>query len=343
MKKQIKSFFCVIMCAITVITALPFITPNIFAEDIILTSSDGKWLYRLFDYTVNSVCAELHRYIGTESNVIIPESIDGYDVLKISEYCFYGDSIDEIAIPGTVASIEQNAFADSETLEKAYISDSVTDIADNAFDNCQNLTIYCSEKSYVYNYAKSNNIPVSTFVVAYIPNQIYTGNAIKPDVRVTVGGNELRKNSDYTVRYSDNVNVGTAYVYISGISDYKMLSSTANFTIITRSICDASVIRISAQTYTGSEIRPKPTVSFNGKILSEGTDYTLNYSSNINVGTAKITIKGIGNFSGSATYVFNIVEQQNDSGTVSKILEWFIKAMQYVKILFEAIIGIIKQ
>ena len=343
MKKYSKNILCIVLCAITAVTALPFVTLDISAEAGVLTSADGNWLYRLFGYTVNSICAELYRYTGSDKDVRIPESIDGYDVLKIAEYCFYGDDIDEVAIPGTVASIEQNAFADSEKLEKAYISDSVTAIADNAFDNCQNLTIYCSEKSYVYNYAKSNNIPVSTFVVAYIPNQVYTGNAIKPAVRVTMGGNELSNGSDYTVTYSDNVNVGTAYVYISGINDYKMFSSTANFTIITRSICEASVIRIPDQTYTGSEIRPTPVVSFNGKILREGTEYTLGYSSNINIGTAKITIKGKGNFSGSATYVFNIVEEQGDGGRFRKILELCITALQYLKIIFEATISIFKR
>ncbi|MBR3439306.1 MAG: hypothetical protein IKH13_07385, partial [Clostridia bacterium] len=118
---------------------------------------------------------------------------------------------------------------------------------------------------------------------------------------------------------------------------------TANFTIITRSICEASVIRIPDQIYTGSEIRPTPVVSFNGKILREGTEYTLGYSSNINIGTAKITIKGKGNFSGSATYVFNIVEEQGDGGGFRKILELCITALQYLKIIFEATISIFRR
>ncbi|MBQ6860531.1 MAG: InlB B-repeat-containing protein, partial [Clostridia bacterium] len=64
---------------------------------------------------------------------------------------------------------------------------------------------------------------------------------------------------------------------------------------------------ISDRTYTGSAIEPKPEITGFGKILVEGTDYTLAYSNNLNVGTATITITGKGNYAGTATTTFNIV------------------------------------
>ena len=40
--------------------------------------------------------------------------------------------------------------------------------------------------------------------------------------------------------------------------------------------------------------------------LTEGTDYTLSYSNNFEVGWATITITGIGNFTGTTTTGFEI-------------------------------------
>ena len=67
---------------------------------------------------------------------------------------------------------------------------------------------------------------------------------------------------------------------------------------------------ISDQTYTGSQIKPPVTVTCGGKTLDKGTDYTLYYGENVNVGTnagsVKITFKG--NYSGETTVYFNIVK-----------------------------------
>ena len=61
------------------------------------------------------------------------------------------------------------------------------------------------------------------------------------------------------------------------------------------------------RTYTGSEIRPVPSVSVSGKTLTRGTDYDLSYSNNINVGTATVTITGKGDYTGTITRTFTIL------------------------------------
>jgi hypothetical protein len=65
---------------------------------------------------------------------------------------------------------------------------------------------------------------------------------------------------------------------------------------------------IAAETYTGNAIAPVPTVKVGGTTLSEGTDYTVSYSNNINPGTATVNIAGAGNYAGStgsATFIIN--------------------------------------
>ena len=58
--------------------------------------------------------------------------------------------------------------------------------------------------------------------------------------------------------------------------------------------------------YTGGEIKPQITVTLNDIVLVEGTDYTVYYVNNINVGTATVIVIGEGNYSGVCKATFNI-------------------------------------
>ncbi|MBC6696205.1 SH3 domain-containing protein [Terrisporobacter mayombei] len=54
-----------------------------------------------------------------------------------------------------------------------------------------------------------------------IDSQVYTGKEIKPDVKLTLNGQELKLGTDYEVNYSNNINVGVANVIITGIGGYE--------------------------------------------------------------------------------------------------------------------------
>ena len=58
--------------------------------------------------------------------------------------------------------------------------------------------------------------------------------------------------------------------------------------------------------YTGSAFTPAVTVTLNGTTLTAGTDYTVAYTNNIEVGTATVTVTGKGNYTGTATANFTI-------------------------------------
>ena len=68
----------------------------------------------------------------------------------------------------------------------------------------------------------------------------------------------------------------------------------------------ANVSSIAGRSYTGKEIKPAVTVKYGGKTLVSGKDYTVSYSNNVKVGTAKVTVTGIGNYSGSVEKTFII-------------------------------------
>ncbi len=63
----------------------------------------------------------------------------------------------------------------------------------------------------------------------------------------------------------------------------------------------------SSYAYTGSAITPAATVTYGGKKLVAGTDYTVTYSNNKAVGKATVTITGKGNYTGTVKKTFKIV------------------------------------
>lgn len=134
----------------------------------------------------------------------------------------------------------------------------------------------------------------------------YDGSDKRPEVTVKSGNNTLTASSDYTVSYSNNRAVGTATVTISGRNNYTG-SASKSFRIVPADIANFTA-SLSASTfgYDGSKKEPSATVKSGNKTLTSGTDFTVSYSNNTNTGTAKATIKGKGNYSGTITKEFTI-------------------------------------
>ena len=88
----------------------------------------------------------------------------------------------------------------------------------------------------------------------------------------------------------------------------KKVLETAEIPALSKiSISKASVtLSTSTYAYDGKAKKPGVTVKLNGKTLKNGTDYTVSYSNNIKVGTAKVTITGKGNYTGSVSKTFKI-------------------------------------
>ena len=88
----------------------------------------------------------------------------------------------------------------------------------------------------------------------------------------------------------------------------KKVLETAEIPALSRiSISKANVtLSTSTYAYDGKAKKPGVTVKLNGKTLKNGTDYTVSYSNNTKVGTAKVTITGKGNYTGSVSKTFSI-------------------------------------
>ncbi|NMP37443.1 MAG: hypothetical protein GX051_04880 [Clostridiales bacterium] len=71
-------------------------------------------------------------------------------------------------------------------------------------------------------------------------------------------------------------------------------------------------------TYTGSAFTPGVSVDFSGSAL-DPANYTVSYSSNINAGTASVTVSGKGDYVGSITKTFNIAKADRAAGALTYI------------------------
>lgn len=169
-----------------------------------------------------------------------------------------------------------------------------------------------------YTKGASTSKPLSSCTVTLSPTSYtYDGTVKRPTVTVKDGSTTLTEGTHYTVTWPSGCkDAGTYTVTVTGKGNYAGTKS-ASFTINPRSVSDATVSAISDQQYTGSAIMPTPTVTIGGKTLAAYTDYSLVYSSNTNVGTAKLTIAGKGNYSGSKDVSFRIVSKALSSCTMT--------------------------
>ena len=266
-----------------------------------------------------------------------PEYEEGLKISIGAQSFMSCGELQTVALGGNVDEIGSRAFADCANLQTVVISDSVERIAEDAFDGSENVTIYCFADSYAETFAVENKIKVTTLVISPIPNQTYTTKKIEPELTVMMSSQQLGKN-EYSAEYYNNINVGTANVIVSGKGDLDMLVSKAEFAIVAKIVSNLQISHIPTQYYDNSAaIKPDVTIKYNGVKLKKGTDYTLSYEDNHNVGTATVKIKGIGNYKGTATVNFEIVDEE-ESGIrrfFNAIAEFFVMAWNWFIGLFK--------
>lgn len=172
---------------------------------------------------------------------------------------------------------------------------------------------YRGKLTAVYTVTAQNlsNISIST-----PSSQTYTTSAITPTLTITDGDVTLTVDVDYTIAYTNNTNVGKATITITGKGNYTG-EVTRTFQITAAPISGCTYSLVSSLTYTGQALTPAPTITYNGKTLVKDTDYTLTYASNVNVGTATVTVAGVGNYTGSKDVTFQITARSINGGTLT--------------------------
>lgn len=174
-----------------------------------------------------------------------------------------------------------------------------------------------------------------------IPDKQYSSkaNAWKSTVTIKdVNGKKLTAGTDYdkTLIYqyekmADGLSpqAGTVvYVTAVGINHYAGSSITGSYRIYSANISKLTIV-IDAQEYTGKEIELSAEdihVYANKNDVKKGLEITepsyeiLTYSSNIKAGTAKVTLRGIGDYGGTRVCSFKINKKKYLTTRVTKIL-----------------------
>ncbi|MDE6365864.1 MAG: chitobiase/beta-hexosaminidase C-terminal domain-containing protein [Lachnospiraceae bacterium] len=166
--------------------------------------------------------------------------------------------------------------------------------------------------------------------ITEVKDQPYTGSALKPTVYVYDGKKLLKEKTDYTISYKNNKNPGTGQIIISGKGNYTD-KKTVSFQIVEKNIYDKDVIiEDMAYAYDKRAHKTAPVITHNGKKLKAGKDFEVIYSEGgyTEAGSYELTIKGIGNYTGTAKGVIKIVEKEN---LLSKAAVAAIPAQQYDK------------
>lgn len=108
-------------------------------------------------------------YLGNDTNITIPDKINGIEVASINERCFKNSNIESVTLPSSVTSIEQQAFYGCDNLKSINLSN-VKFIGTEAFTNCPSLTDnidlssveMISERGLAGTYFKTMNLPKCT-------------------------------------------------------------------------------------------------------------------------------------------------------------------------------------
>lgn len=102
-----------------------------------------------------------------------------------------------------------------------------------------------------------------------------------------------------------------------------------------KSIKDADVKVASGGTYTGKAKTPAVTVTYDGRKLKSGSEFTVTYSNNKNAGTAKAFVKGMGDYQDSVTVKFKIAKAGNKVKVTGKTVSVKAKTLKKKKASFK--------
>lgn len=98
-----------------------------------LSKMDYDYSYKI----LNDGTLRLYQYEGTDTNIVVPDTIDGRKVTVLGnstfQYCTQASDIESITLPDSLTTIEKNAFYNCEKLKSVTIPQNVSSIGLAAF------------------------------------------------------------------------------------------------------------------------------------------------------------------------------------------------------------------
>lgn len=211
-------------------------------------------------------------------------------------------SLDKIDIPAGLKQIESATFCNT-GLTSVTLHEGLTKIEDWAFHDCLKL--------------KKIRIPKSVTDIGGLALGIRynMGNGAEEVIPggFTVEGYTGSAAERYVKRMHQSENL-----YHVFFKDVKFVSIGGQTAAVTN-IGKTKISALKTGAFTGKPLTQALTITYGGKKLVNGRDYTLTWEKNKNIGTASVTIKGKGKYNGSVTKKFRITVQKNAVYTVSRL------------------------
>ena len=234
------------------------------------------------------------------NNIELPEGLT-----SISYAVFRGCSnLKSIVIPSSVTSIEPRAFDGCSSLKSITIPEEVSIIGNGAFLDCSSLS--------------SITIPSSVYM---IDEDAFKGcnnlnSIVIPEEVIAIEKNAFEGCDNLTIScYKDSA----AHKYaVENKINYKLLDAKPSQT---KTDIKSATIVINDLNYNKKAQTVSPKVSISGKTLTQGKDYTVSGNTTVtDIGTYKITITGIGEYTGSVnvTYRLSCKHNYGETWTVDK-------------------------
>lgn len=174
---------------------------------------------------------------------------------------------------------------------------------------------YTGSRDITITLAGADQVLMSKTTIAKIANQTYDGTEKTPELTVKCGKDTLTPITDYTVEYSNNTEIGTATVTVTGTGTKYVGVKKATFKITGNTLKAGSVQGIPGSVvYTGEPIEPKVQIAG----LTEGENYEVTYQNNTQAGKATVIVKGIKNYTGTVKKTFKITAYDISKNEESK-------------------------
>ena len=189
-------------------------------EDYVTTLENESYSYELYKTYVKVI-----KYLGEETEVTIPESIEELPVTVIGSLCFHDTEakVTTVNIPASVKTIDESAFYLAEYLTTITIPDTVNKIGSRAFAWCNSLeTVVIGNgiteiPEYCFNHCSSlTNVTIPDGVTKIglrafsycdkIVEQVVPSNVVEIGERAYVGCTAL----EYVTLNNQSIKLGTA-------------------------------------------------------------------------------------------------------------------------------------
>lgn len=293
---------------------------------------------KLMEITIPDACIMIENGAfmdcGSLINVTFSEQSELESIGSSFNYC---TSLKSIVIPASCKSIGSSCFSNDDELETVEFRNPDTQIGTGAFYGQDDLTVY-AEPGAVSTYMKTNfsdssryryNRYTDTLTIKALPKTEY-------DYGESFSLDGLEIEADYTSDTAPAVEmVDLSACKISSFDEKKLGSQIITveygkaktsfevkvlYQIAPKDITasDITMGEIKNQSYTGTAVEPEVMFYAGDQQLQSGKDYTVTYENNVNIGTASVTVSGVGNYTGTVTGQFQIEAPVGKVFTIGK-------------------------